>query len=145
MYIASTLAVLVAALAPARGDDTERIAFSRLVDGFWQIATVRPDGSEERCWTSTAWDKRHPSWSGKGDFLVFCDTGGSLFRIDAPGQEPRRILAEQSPIAEPALSGTNQLAYMKVRKMPAYLLEVWTCGLDGSSPRLLTPQPLRQL
>jgi hypothetical protein len=141
--LVATLAV--AALQGAPQIDGERIAFSRLTDGFWQIWTIRPDGEGETRWTSGKSDKRHPEWCSTGSFLVYTDTHGALFRIDAPGADPVRQLADQSPISEPSLSVDDRIAYLHVRKSPAYLAEVWTSRLDGGDLRLVTQQPMRQL
>lgn len=122
----------------------ERIAFSRLTGDFWQIWTIRPDGGDETPWTTGDSNKRHPEWSPSGDFLVYTDGNGALFRVDAPGGAPARLIADQSPIAEPALSLDDHVAYLHVRKVPGYLAEVWTSRLDGTDIRLVTRPPLRQ-
>ena len=39
------------------------IAYTHLTDGFWQIWTMAPDGSNKKQVTDTPVDKRTPSWA----------------------------------------------------------------------------------
>jgi hypothetical protein len=122
-----------------------RVACSRLIDGHWQVCTVDLETGETHALTSGEADKRHPTWSPGGDSLLYADNDGRLFRVAIDGGEPEQILGAHVPIAEPALSTEGRLAYVSVRKMPGYLVETWTCALDGSERRLLTRQPARDL
>jgi TolB protein len=83
---------------PTFSPDGDRIAF---VDGS-EIATVRPDGSDERLLTANAFRDRYPAWSPDGTQLVEArsdpeEKTGSLFVLAADGSGERRV-QQESPI-----------------------------------------------
>jgi TolB protein len=70
-----------------RGD---LIAFSRLVDGAFQVFTIHPDGRDLKRLTHTHSDEVHLAWSPDGERLVFA-SGRMGFKDEAlntPGPQP---------------------------------------------------------
>lgn len=54
-----------------RGD---LIMFSRLVDGAYEIYTIKPDGSSLKRLTSTHGNDAHMTWSPDGEYIAFADS-----------------------------------------------------------------------
>jgi Tol biopolymer transport system component len=87
-----------------RGD---RIVFSRLADGDFDIFTVRPDGTDLRQLTTSPGNDSHPAWSADGDHILFSSSRygfkdeaplsdipqpyGELFVMQADGSEQRAL------------------------------------------------------
>lgn len=90
---------------PKKGDD--RVAFSRMEDGVFNIFTISADGSDERQLTFGAGSKEHPRWSRDGRFLVYSlDEGGnkSIWIMRADGSGAKRLSAAGSNDMHPAWS-----------------------------------------
>jgi Tol biopolymer transport system component len=51
-----------------RGD---LIAFMRLIDGFFQILTIHPDGTDMKQLTHTKGNEAHMAWSPDGEWMLF--------------------------------------------------------------------------
>jgi Tol biopolymer transport system component len=87
-----------------RGD---RIAFSRLAKGEFDIFSIRPDGTDLRQLTSAPGNDSHPAWSADGAFILFsssrlgfrdeaalCDIPqpyGELFIMNADGSNQHAL------------------------------------------------------
>ncbi|MCE2515897.1 MAG: PD40 domain-containing protein [Acidobacteria bacterium] len=87
-----------------RGD---RIVFSRLADGDFDIFTIRPDGTDLRRLTTAPGNDSHPAWSADGDHILFSSSRygfkdeaplsdipqayGELFMMQADGSEQRPL------------------------------------------------------
>ena len=54
-----------------RGD---LIMFSRLIDGAYEVYTVKPDGTGEKRLTFTKGNDAHMAWSPDGEFIVFASS-----------------------------------------------------------------------
>ena len=54
-----------------RGD---LIMFSRLIDGAYEIFTIKPDGSSFKRLTTTHGNDAHQAWSPDGDYIVFASS-----------------------------------------------------------------------
>ena len=130
--------------APGFATSSERIAYSKLTDGHWQIWVVGADGISSVQLTQDSSDKRHPCWSSDGKFIVFNDSNGHLHRLELADRTVSPLRAIPAA-AEADLSINGRLVHQCVRQMPGYLAEVWTSKLDGSDRRVLTQLPLRQL
>ena len=87
-----------------RGD---RIVFSRLADGDFDIFTIRPDGTDLRRLTTAPGNDSHPAWSADGAHILFSSSRygfkdeaplsdipqayGELFIMDADGSGQRAL------------------------------------------------------
>lgn len=54
-----------------RGD---LIMFSRLIDGAYEIYTIKPDGSSSKRLTSTQGNDAHMAWSPDGEYILFASS-----------------------------------------------------------------------
>ncbi len=74
---------------------TNRIAFSVMEDGYINIYTINPDGSNMKRLTEDDGNNEDPCWSPDGRYLVFSssrDGGGyHLYIMNSNGQNQRRI------------------------------------------------------
>ena len=91
---------------PVWSPDGDRILFSRLADGDFDIYTIRPDGTDVRQLTVSSGNDSHPAWSADGEHILFSSSRlgfkdeapladipqpyGELFimRADGTGQRP---------------------------------------------------------
>jgi TolB protein len=54
-----------------RGD---LILFSRMIDGAYEIFTIKPDGSSLKRLTNTHGNDAHMAWSPDGEYIVFASS-----------------------------------------------------------------------
>ena len=142
--IATTFVLTLFLAVPVNASETGWLAYSRLTDGYWQIWVVDAGGGSSRQITRDPSDKRHPAWSSNGEFLVYNDSGGHLFKRDLSNGDV--IELRTIPAASDSdLSNNNRLVHQCVRHVPDYLLEIWSSELDGTERRVLTDLPLRHL
>jgi len=59
---------------PAWSPRGDLILFSRLVDGAYEIFTIRPDGSSLKRLTFTHGNDAHQAWSPDGEYIVFASS-----------------------------------------------------------------------
>ena len=85
----------------------DRIAFSRLANGDFDIYTIRPDGTDLKQLTTAPGNDSHPAWSGDGEYILFSSSRygfkdeaalfdipqpyGELFIMKADGSEQRAL------------------------------------------------------
>jgi TolB protein len=107
-----------------RGD---LIMFARQVDGFYEICTIRPDGTGLRQLTHSRGNDAHMSWSPDGGFIVFASSRkgfkdeavytdapqpyGEIFVMRYDGTDVRQLTDNQweegTPAWRPTLAGTR--------------------------------------
>lgn len=84
-----------------------RIAFSGINDGHFNIYTINPNGSDLRRLTDNQGNNEDPSWSPDGRYIVFSsnrDGGYHLFIMNANGQNQRRITFQKGEQTAPSWS-----------------------------------------
>ncbi len=105
-----------------RGD---LITFTRLVDGDFEIFTIRPDGKDLRRLTNTPGNDSHCTWSPDGEWIVFSSTRmgfkdeaiytdspqpyGELFVMRYDGTQVRQLTDNQWEDATPAWQPSKPL------------------------------------
>ena len=93
---------------PAWGPKGDRIAFSRMDNGSFNIFTIREDSTDERQLTFGAGSKEHPRWSPDGRFLIYSNdlNGGekSIWIMRSDGTGAKRISARGGNDSHPAWS-----------------------------------------
>jgi TolB protein len=79
----------------------DRIAFSRLTDGYWQVWTSGFDGSQAKQLTFSAIDKRRPIWCPSDQALYFRDNNRQIYRIAIDsGESEQRVFSELGSIED---------------------------------------------
>jgi len=71
-----------------------RIAFSGMIDGRFEIFSIEADGSDLRQLTGNSHNNEDPCWSPDGRYIVFSSNregGYHLYLMNANGQNQRRI------------------------------------------------------
>lgn len=140
------LALIFAPLDVFAQDESVRseLAFSKLVDGTWQVFLAEASGESVRQLTHGPSDHRSPAWSSDGEHLFYCDGEGRLYIDDLDGSGPAELIHPQAPLSSPALSKHGQVAYSRVRRAAAYQLEVWSSDTVGFGLQRLTRPGRRQ-
>ena len=80
---------------------SDRIAYSRLTDGYWQIWTIAPDGTDQHKITDSPMDKRDPVWIKDGKAIVFRTNNGQLFMFDLAVKKEQELLTQFKNIVNP--------------------------------------------
>ena len=84
-----------------------RIAFSRIVEGKWNIFTMNSDGSDVKALTENKGNNEEPCWSQDGRYIVFSSnrTGNyHLYIMNANGSNQRRITFQKGEQTAPSWS-----------------------------------------
>ena len=87
--------------------DGSRLAAGMLIDGDWEIVTVRTDGTDLKRLTNRPGTDYLPDWSPDGKFLVFCSDAEShhdLYRIAPDGSGLQRLTNDPAKAFNPAIS-----------------------------------------
>ena len=131
------------AMAPEWSPLGDKIVFSGVRSGAWNLAEVNPDGSG-RVWFDGATSKSqlpHPDWSPDGRKIVFeSDAAGNvdLYVIDADGTGLRRLLHDGADdhFATWSPDGTK-IVYSRWQNKVDNL---WLMNSDGSGQTPLTDE-----
>ena len=115
------------------------IALTRLTDGYWQIWTMKPDGSEARQVTDSASDKRYPSWSADGQRVFFRNSDNQAWSVNLSDGSQERVfpsLGMTSGVV-PSPDGST-FVMMRYRRQLTDSGGIWLVGQDGLDTKLLT-------
>lgn len=119
--------------------DENAVAFSRLTDGYWQIWTMRPDGSNARRITSSLSDKRYPVWAEKAGRVYCRDNNNRLFSVDLKSGEEVQVLRSLgfSDGVVPSPDG-NKVVVVRFDSQLRDCSSLLLTTSSGDNPRLLT-------
>lgn len=149
------------AAEPSWSPDGKRIAFTSSVDGKYEIATIRDDGSERKQLTRGAGENSSPAWSPDGATIAFAsDRKGrsGIFLMNPDGSDLQAfVFSKKEEFCFPAWSrhgnelaftslvpGENQ-AHVPGEELPKCRrwsgeYQIYTIGPDGKNPRRITPK-----
>jgi TolB protein len=85
----------------------DRIAFTSMKDGYFQIFTMNPDGSQLRQLTSGPANSEDPCWSPDGRYIVFSSNREGAYHIwlmNGNGQNQRRLIFMEGEQTAPGWS-----------------------------------------
>ena len=111
---------------PSWSPKGDRIAFSRLAGGDFDIYSMRPDGSDVRRLTTAEGNDSHPAWSADGEHVLFSSSRFG-FKDEAPLVDIPQPYAELF-IMRPDGSGQRALTDNQ-----------WEEGTPGWQPTLTKP------
>src|SRR5438445_4695722 len=122
-----------------------RIAYT---DGYTQVVTMAPDGSDARSLTSGSYDNS-PVWSPDGRRIAFSSSFGTgpfaIYTMNADGSDRRRITFSRGDEFSPAWSPDgHHLVFTRIvddSTCDGFLYcgeEIFTINADGSEERRLT-------
>jgi TolB protein len=115
------------------------IAFSRLTENYWQIWTIRPDGSGSRQLTTSLSDKRYPSWTKDGQKILFCNNNNQAFALELASSEEQHILSHLGMIGSVTESPkAAELLVVRYRTGMKDSSDLWLTSIDGENKRTLT-------
>ncbi len=120
-------------------DEQDLIAYSRLIDGFWQIWIIDLAENESQQLTTSPIDKRYPIWIEDAKKIMYRTNNAEMFIIDLKDKKEIKILDKFGVITDPAWSEVNKhLAFTRYEGSLKDESEVWTIKLNGEEQRVLT-------
>jgi TolB protein len=135
------LALVLPATAGATFPGTNgRIAF--YTDRFaanYEVATVKPDGTDTKRLTHTAGNDTEATFSPNGNLILYTHTGADgvhVWRMQADGTNKQELdLGAADTFAPTWAPGGNHLAYGRGT-------QIWTANLNGTNRQQITSGPL---
>jgi len=118
---------------------SERLAYSCLTEGYWQVWFTDLDGAGSRQITVSPFDKRHPIWLDSGYTIMYRTNNGELYTLDIETSKEKKVLEKLGQVSDPDWS--NALGFLTFTRFSPNLAdesEIWTISLDGSGQRVLT-------
>ena len=137
-------AALVSSVSEAQADPTPStgvIAYARVTDGYWQIWTYDLATGISTQRTTSAFDKRDPSWRSDGG-LTFRTHNNEIFALDPNQTEATPFRKDIWPAFDPA--GAPADARIAVAKMQSDVRDasaIWIVGAKRGDQRVLTRGP----
>lgn len=123
----------------------EKLAYTQVHDGFWQVWEMDMGGGKARLLTDTPVDKSYPEWSDDGKRLAFVTSMGELWIMDmADGKAakvPLRIPAFQPKFSKDG----GRILFISPRDVFHDDIDIWCVGVDGKNLTLVTKQPWAQV
>ncbi|HKE02183.1 MAG TPA: hypothetical protein VKE69_14290 [Planctomycetota bacterium] len=120
-----------------RGD---RLAFSSMRDGNWEIYTAAPDGTDVRRVTDNAVYDSQPTWSPRGDRIAFTsnrDGKRRVYTMAPDGSDARRVTTSDADDFNPAWSDDgSRLVFYRERGDDHD--QVYVVRADGSDETRVT-------
>jgi TolB protein len=115
------------------------IAFCRLTDNYWQIWTMRPDGSGQEQITTSLSDKRYPAWSKNGDALFYQTNNRQAFRMELTSGKEQQIFTSLGLIGAPVPSPRDdRFLIPRFRSQLMDTGNLWTVISDSSNAKRIT-------
>lgn len=119
-----------------------RIAYLGLTEGYWQVWTAAPDGSESRQVTRSPYDKSRHSWFPDGKHILANGVGGELYKVSVETGEEEAIDLSPRGTADAVLSPDGSwIAYSLSTAGSVDDNEIWVARADGTGPRRMTSMP----
>ncbi len=117
----------------------ERIVYSGLSEGYWQLWTVYPDGSNRKKITQSPFDKREPAWIHNGRGLMFRTNNGEVWMANLESGTEKRILATYPIVHNPDYcDATGEIIFVRVVPSPDGGSFIWKTDLGDKYPVVLT-------
>ncbi|OGX08598.1 MAG: hypothetical protein A2Z88_01485 [Omnitrophica WOR_2 bacterium GWA2_47_8] len=117
---------------------SEKILYSHLTDGYWQVWMMDKEGGGNEQITFSLSDKRDPTWM-QGQEIIFRTNNGQLFSVDLKNKEEKEILAKFGNVHGPRYSkAAGKMVFVSLSISPFETSEVWIADLDGQNAKLIT-------
>ncbi|HOY10345.1 MAG TPA: hypothetical protein PLB05_09775 [Candidatus Omnitrophota bacterium] len=117
----------------------ERITYSGLSEGYWQLWTISPDGTHKQKITSSPFDKREPAWIHNGRGLMFRTNNGEVWMVDLKSGTEARILTNYPVVHNPHYcDATGEIVFVRVAPSPEGGGFIWKTNLEDKYPLVLT-------
>ncbi len=111
---------------------TEKIAFLRLTEGFWQVWMMNTDGSMQEQLTTTLVDKVHMVWGPKNQRLLYNTNQGQTRILDLGTRKEKRILNGHKIIDAAWSPDGKTLAYgLSPKNLAHGKTSLWVSDLKG--------------
>jgi len=115
------------------------IAYSHLTDGYWQIWTMRPEGSEKKQITFSKEDKRNPVFIHDGKKLAYGTHNNHIYLINLENGDKTRLLEKYGSIGNPHFSKeTDEVVFARFNSRVTGVSQIWKANIDGTNARMIT-------
>jgi TolB protein len=146
--VSKWVACSLACLALVAGDAAtaeERIAFLGQAGSYWQVWTVKPDGSEPRQLTRSSYEKSRVSWFPDGRRLLIVSIDGHLFEADAQSGEEKPLVLPLLDVHDASASPDGTwLAVAASTGGSRDTHDIWLIRPSGADQRRLVSMPWLQ-
>lgn len=138
-FVLSYLVVTVIFLTGSFASAAERIAYSHLTDGYWQIWVMDPDGGQRQQVTFSQFDKRNPTWVKHQKSILFRTHNGQLYLTDLGSSNERPILSTFNNLSNPHYNeARDEIVFIRFVPDTSDASELWKAGLADQTPQMLT-------
>lgn len=126
-------------LAPVDIWAGEKIIYSRVTDGYWQVWWMNPDGSQAQQLTNSRSDKRDPVCAEGGEKILYRNNNGILHSVDLADGTEKKILDKYRRINNPDYCDEKQqLTFVRFDPGEIDISDIWSADLEGKDVRILT-------
>jgi TolB protein len=109
----------------------ERITYSGLSEGYWQLWTISPDATHKQKITSSPFDKREPAWIHNGRGLMFRTNNGEVWMVDLESGTEERILTNYPVVHNPHYcDATGEIIFVRFVPTPHGGGLIWKTNLE---------------
>jgi len=115
------------------------LLFSRLTDGYWQLWTMRPDGSNLKQLTNSESDKRYPfAMNDSSKILYRTNNNHAYALVKSTGQE-ERLLTQLGLIGSICQSPVSQeVLIARFRTEVLDSSDLWLVSPSGENQKIIT-------
>ncbi|MBZ0166148.1 MAG: hypothetical protein K8I00_05015 [Candidatus Omnitrophica bacterium] len=133
------VSVVLCIVIVTRVEAAEKIIYSQLTDGYWQLLQMETDGSNARQLTTTKYDKRDAVCAEQGKTILYRTNNGQLKMLNPNTNVEEDLLSKYNRVSNPEYCGAEK-KIMFVRYDPRGLdiSDIWTADINGDNPRVVT-------
>jgi TolB protein len=120
----------------------EKILFSSLTNGFWQIFVMDTTGQNITQLTNSPVDKRYPTYLKNQNKILYRTNNNELFSINTNGENETQMLSDFGEInAIDYCDRLKKFVIVRFRQDVKDVSDLWLCDLDGRNKEILTNNP----
>ncbi|MBU1087852.1 MAG: DUF5050 domain-containing protein [Candidatus Omnitrophica bacterium] len=117
----------------------EKIIYSSLVDGYWQIYIMDTDGSHKQQLTNSLVDKKFPVYLKNSNKILYKTSNNEFFLINSDGSDTQKFLSDLGSITDAAYNERlKKIVFSRFRQETLDNSDIWMSDIDGNNLTILT-------